>query len=296
VQGSPAARLPFDLGSIFKKAIAEDSAAAAPEQPVQAASAEEEDESSLAARVAASAVAAAVAANTPSGSQQQGEAPRGLPGLPPKPRGGLGSLPPRPAGLGLGAGLGSSLPPRRTADAEPAAAAGASSAPAAAPEAPAAAPARPAGGPVLPPRLGAAAGASSAAPMLFRRAQPAQPAGDENAAPAAAAARSPAAAAPQAPMATSVLDGSESDKVARIKLAVQKFRTDIHRVALRIKVGRGGWADLCVCMCVFGRAEAAPGGGPFNVPRPAKPVGCLENLSGQARRTKPARARGRDPL
>jgi hypothetical protein len=63
--------------------------------------------------------------------------------------------------------------------------------------------------------------------MLFRRPQPA--ANGE----AAAVAAQPA----QPPPAASVLDGTETPKVAKVKVAVQKFRTDIYRIALRMKVG-----------------------------------------------------------
>jgi hypothetical protein len=57
--------------------------------------------------------------------------------------------------------------------------------------------------------------------MLFRRAQP-----------EAAAAAAPA----QTAVPTSVLDGTESEKVRKVKLAVQKYRTDAYRIALRMKV------------------------------------------------------------
>lgn len=60
--------------------------------------------------------------------------------------------------------------------------------------------------------------------MLFRRQQPAAQNGE-----------AAAAVAPPPPPPSSVLDGTETDKAAKVKLAVQKFRTDIYRIALRMK-------------------------------------------------------------
>ena len=178
---TPAAtsRLPFDIGSIFRRAAAAVDATAAPAAPA------EEDEDALAARVAAQAVANAVAANTPAGQQQQ--QPRGLPGLAgrPAPRGGLPGLPPRPGLAGAG------LPARPTGQQQGGEEGGAAAAPAAAAAAPAA-PAGPAG-----------LGAPRQQPMLFRRAQPEGEAGGAPAAPAAP------------PMPTSVVSEGDDDKVRR---------------------------------------------------------------------------------
>ncbi len=172
-------RLPFDIGSIFRRAAAAVDATAAPAAPA------EEDEDALAARVAAQAVANAVAANTPAGQQQQ--QPRGLPGLPgrPAPRGGLPGLPPRPGLAGAG------LPARPSGQQQGGEEEGAAAAPAAGAAAPAA-PAGPAG-----------LGAPRQQPMLFRRAQPEGEAGGAPAAPAAP------------PMPTSVVSEGDDDKVRR---------------------------------------------------------------------------------
>lgn len=76
--------------------------------------------------------------------------------------------------------------------------------------------------------------------MLFRRQQPAAQNGE-----------AAAAVAPPPPPPSSVLDGTETDKAAKVKLAVQKFRTDIYRIALRMKVCVGSpWgpaAALVAC-------------------------------------------------
>lgn len=180
---TPAAtsRLPFDIGSIFRRAAAAaDASTGAPAAPA------EEDEDALAARVAAQAVANAIAANSGAGQQQQ---PKGLPGLPgrPAPRGGLPGLPPRPGLAGTG------LPARPSGQAQQAGEEGAAAAPAAAAAAPAVA-AAPAG-------LGGLGAARQQQPMLFRRAQPEGEAGGAPAAPAAP------------PMPTSVVSEGDDDKV-----------------------------------------------------------------------------------
>ena len=206
------------VNSIFKRVVAAADGSAAEE-------AQEEGEEAVAARVAASAVAAAVAANIPAG----GAAPRGLPGLPsrPAPRGGLPGLPARP-------GLGSGLPPRPSGDQQPAAQQ----------------PQQPAGGlPSLPPRpavSGAAAGGAAANPMLFRRAAPAE---DGSAV--------ATVTAPPPPMPTSVLTGDETDKARKVKLQVQQFRTDIYRIALRMKVGGPRGVRGAVLRCAVLRVSGA---------------------------------------